>query len=676
MADVFISYQHSDRAAAERVAARLKDEGLSTWWDTSLVAGDVWTESIRAELRAAKVVIVLWSNASWASRWVQAEALAGNERGCLVSARLDDIALEPPFNLIQAADLRDHAAGLTSLLEGVYRKLGRASQHAYGPPSLNAGSFGDTLRRFLPALTRSPRSIWLGVASLALAGAGTVYWLWSAEPTSPLSTTSPAEVASVAVLPFANLSPDKEEAYFADGMADEIINILSKINGIRVVSRTSSFAFRKKDVALSEIAKRLLVRHIVEGSVRRANGGIRISAKLIDVQTDSTVWSDSFERESEHVFAVQDDIARAIAGALNVELSASARPRTAPTNIEAYHLYLKARELFLRRSKDDVLNSIDLYRRAIALDRSFAEAHLGLAASLLAEATKVEGTRNYVRYRELAPLARQSAEQARLLEPGHARGHALLGAIAAFEARWEEAHTHLSRAIALDPSDSIALGWLMLFQLQIGSLADAERTIAKVNQIDPLYSLVAVRAMVVPFVRGDDVAANALAEKVLQSSVAFRTSASWVLACTAQANGNFAAAEKHFRAFMEASGGRNSGVIMPVIEALRAKDAQRRAVKALKEEERLDPTFEPERLYLLIGADADFINSLRVRVARGEVGRAPYMWIFAWRLVSLRRGDDARLKTLMRELGLVAYWRRHGWPDRCRPRGEDDFACN
>ena len=135
MADVFISYQHEDRAAAERLAQRLGADGLTVWWDTSLVAGDAWTDTIRAELKAAKVVVVLWSSASWASRWVQAEATAGHQRDCLVAARLDGVMLEPPFNIVQTADLRSGADGLDRLIEGIKRRTdagGSGAQRA-GP---------------------------------------------------------------------------------------------------------------------------------------------------------------------------------------------------------------------------------------------------------------------------------------------------------------------------------------------------------------------------------------------------------------------------------------------------------------------------------------------------------------------------------------------------------------
>lgn len=683
MADVFISHQHKDRAAAERVAARLTDEGVSTWRDTSLVAGDAWDERIRTELKAARVVVVLWSHASWASRWVQAEATAGRERDCLVAARLDDVVLEPPFNMVQTADLRTGADGLDGLVEGVRRKMGGANAGvaaaSRSPPARDlVGAAFENLRRLRRFVSSRSRTTWVGAVLLLSAAVSFAYWIWAAGP-SPQSAHAPPpsiEAKSIAVLPFANLSPDKEETYFADGMADEIINILSKIGGTRVVSRTSSFAFKGKDVALSEIARQLSVRHVVEGGVRRGGDTIRISAKLIDVESDRTVWADSFERKAENVFAVQDDIARAIAGALNVELSASAGPRAAPTeNMEAYRLYLKARELFLRRNKDDVLNSIELYKAALKLDRDFAGAHAGLAASYLSEASKVEGPRNFVRFKELAPLAQQAANAAIVLDPKLARAYGVLGLHAAFEARWEAANKNLSQALAIEPLDPTTLGWLSLFQLQIGEFEGAARTTASIDRLDPLYSIANVRVMGAAFVRGEDDKADAYAEKVARSSLAFGTAANWVRACIAQARGDHAAAEAYFRTFMTLSG-RNKAVVEPVISALRSRQAIAHAVQSLREEQRNDPSFEPDRLFFLIGDEDAFLDALRDRFKRGEVGRVTYHLTFAWRLVAQDHGANPKLKALMRELGLVEYWRKYGWPDRCRPHGEDDFVCN
>ena len=208
------------------------------------------------------------------------------------------------------------------------------------------------------ALVKPQTTDWILIGLLVIVAGVTILQAVVPRDGALVATTATAEAPkpkpespalgdkSIAVLPFANLSPDKHDAYFADGLTEEILNILAQVRGIKVISRTSSFAFKGKDVPLPEIAKRLGVRHILEGSVRRNGNDIRITAQLIDVSTDVHVWSKVFERKLADVFAVQDDIARAIARALNTEISVSAGLSGAPTkNMEAYRLYLKAQEL-------------------------------------------------------------------------------------------------------------------------------------------------------------------------------------------------------------------------------------------------------------------------------------------------------------------------------------------
>ena len=217
-------------------------------------------------------------------------------------------------------------------------------------------------------------------------------------------------------------------------MTEEVLNVLAKIRGLRLISRTSSFAFKGKDTPLPEIAKQLGVRHILEGSVRRDGEDIVITAQLIDVTTDTHLWSKTFERKVENVFAVQGQIARAIANALDVELAASASSSGAPTtNMDAYRLYLEARELFrLRRKLEDLTNSVALYKRAIKLDPEFAEAYTGLALSYSAIVVT-----NPAEIERLAPLSRAAAETAIKIKPSLAQPHAILGTLARIQFDWE-----------------------------------------------------------------------------------------------------------------------------------------------------------------------------------------------------------------------------------------------
>jgi serine/threonine-protein kinase len=186
-----------------------------------------------------------------------------------------------------------------------------------------------------------------------------------------------AERPSIAVLPFANMSGDKEQEYFSDGLAEEILNLLAKIPALKVIARTSSFAFRGKEQDITRIAEALRVRTILEGSVRRSGSRIRVTAQLIDASDGSHLWSERYDRELTDVFAIQDEIAGAIAGELKVNLTGAKR---AVTNIPAYEAFLEGRHHSLGLSPDSAARAVECFERALSLDPEYAMAHAGIAS--------------------------------------------------------------------------------------------------------------------------------------------------------------------------------------------------------------------------------------------------------------------------------------------------------
>ena len=238
------------------------------------------------------------------------------------------------------------------------------------------------------------------------------------DPSSPIR-----RVPSIAVLPFANMSADRENEYFSDGLVEEIINVLANLPGLKVAGRTSSFFFRGKDVEFTEIGKRLSVDHILEGSVRKAGTRIRVTAQLIKVADGFHLWSETYDREMTDVFAMQDELTQAIAGALRVKLSPEtmAQRRSTP-NLRAYNMYLKALDQWSRASSESLERVKEFLDGAVALDPEFAAAHctLGLYYSMLASlGIKSTG--------EAIPLARAAVHEALRIEPSLSEAHALLG---------------------------------------------------------------------------------------------------------------------------------------------------------------------------------------------------------------------------------------------------------
>ncbi len=267
---------------------------------------------------------------------------------------------------------------------------------------------------------------------------------------------------SVAVLPFVNMSGDKEQEYFSDGVAEEVINVLSRIAGLKVIARTSAFAFKNKQEDVRTIAGTLGVANILEGSVRKAGNRVRITAQLVTATDGSHLWSDRYDRDLTDIFAIQDEIAAAIAGALRVRLSVQA-PSAARrvTNPEAYESYLKAVYLNWKLSPDAVARARDYLEQAVALDPEFALAHFGLSHHYWMAASL-----GYLPAEEGMPRAREEARRALEIGPDLPEAHAMVGGVAgSYDYDWGEAGRHFALATAGDAVPSNVRQWYSYYYL-------------------------------------------------------------------------------------------------------------------------------------------------------------------------------------------------------------------
>jgi serine/threonine-protein kinase len=289
---------------------------------------------------------------------------------------------------------------------------------------------------------------------------------------------------SIAVLPFANMSGDKENEYFSDGLAEEIINVLTHIPGLKVTARTSAFAFRGKEQDIRKIAEALGVRTILEGSVRRAGNRIRVTAQLINAEDGYHLWSERYDREMADVFSMQDEIAQAIAAALEVKLSvAPAASRRYQPKLPAYDAYLKGRFYWSKLTPDSLEKGREFYKQAIALDPRFALAHHGLAEYFffLALAGLLPG-------RQAMSLARAEAQQALQIEPSLPEAHAMLGAIAAsYDYDWQEAERRFRTAMAQPAiSPGVRGPYAMHYLVPSGRFEDGAAELQLALREDPL----------------------------------------------------------------------------------------------------------------------------------------------------------------------------------------------
>ena len=270
-------------------------------------------------------------------------------------------------------------------------------------------------------------------------------------PATPVASQS--DEPSIAVLPFANMSADPEQEYFCDGMAEEIIDALARLEGLRVVSRTSAFQFRGKGHDLGEIGRKLKVKTVLEGSVRKAGNRLRINAQLINAENGYHVWSERYDRTMDDVFAVQDEIARSVVEKLKVKLlgEQDAPMVTRPTdNLEAYNLVLKGRHYFARQT--GLEKGLECMTQAVGVDPAYAEAHAGVA---LIQTLRV--ILSSARPRQVMPIAKEAALKALAIDERVGDAHfALAGVLDFFEWNWTGAEREYRRALELKPGDTQA----------------------------------------------------------------------------------------------------------------------------------------------------------------------------------------------------------------------------
>jgi len=270
-----------------------------------------------------------------------------------------------------------------------------------------------------------------------------------ASPAAAQPATEPAPAqASIAVLPFVNMSDEKSNEFFSDGISEELLNLLAKIPQLQVTARTSSFAFKGKEIGITEVARQLHVAHVLEGSVRKSGNAVRITAQLINAATDTHLWSQTYDRKLDDIFAIQDDIAADVVKQLKVTLLGAA-PKARSTDPEAYALYLQAVQLGRQNTEEAFKQSDELFRKALAIDPRYAPAWADLSGTLANEAGQ-----GLLPSKEGFAQAREAATKAVAIDPEYAPAHARLGRIAMYgDNDLAGAAQHLQRALALDPMD-------------------------------------------------------------------------------------------------------------------------------------------------------------------------------------------------------------------------------
>jgi TolB-like protein len=492
VADVFVSYTSEDRVVAQQIARGLEGAGFSVWWDRHIHGGVDFTTEIQRQLNAARIVVVLWSSSSLDSKWVRDEAQQARDENKLIPVRLDGV--QPPLGFRQAQSLDFSGWNGDSQVE-TFANLVASARHLIGPPPQGV----PLTDRPTAAPSRGAgrgKTILIGgtVLSLALAYfVGDKLWLSqqvaTEQPVAAVaSTIVPVAAAisekSIAVLPFTDMSEKKDQEFLADGMAEEILNLLAQVPDLLVPARTSSFYFKGKPTKIPDIARELGVAHVLEGSVRRAGDHLRVTAQLVRADNGYHLWSETYDRDLQDVFKVQDDIANEVVQALQIKFTGGelSRRKGGTPNLEAYQSYLQAMSAVNQNSRES-LDAADVnLEQAIKLDPGYGMAWnaLSTVVSMKTDNVWLDPTEGWERVRQLA-------QHALLLSPDLAEAHARLQWVyMSWDWDWAAAEAEGRLALAIDPMNPVALLAAGRLSATLGRWDDSESQLRAALVRDPL----------------------------------------------------------------------------------------------------------------------------------------------------------------------------------------------
>lgn len=496
----------------------------------------------------------------------------------------------------------------------------------------------------------------------------------AAIPSAGVETARTVDDASIAVLPFADMSPEGDQGYFSDGVSEEILNVLAKIDGLRVASRTSAFAYKNSQQRIPEIARELQVRHILEGSVRRAGETIRVTAQLIDAKTDEHLFSETFDRTltAENVFAIQGDIAQLIATALSerIEIAGIATPITVAAdteNLATLDLYYEANSLFLLRGRENLTRAMILFERITAEDPDFARGWSGLSAVYAVGRGWGLGALDF------NSLGRNAANRAIALNPDLSTPYAVLATIEKNLPKpdWSFVVKNFDLALQLNPDDANLYNWRSLFWEATGFTERAFEDYETCLRIDPSYLNCAFNLHSLLIATGQEDAAAMLHHSLLMrgSTIQAYNPTLVQLLARNRDDDNLLMA---LNLLVAESYPDQPWIVKELYEAYTDPDfdhaerlkafEMRRAITI--EATGIDRSNAVDRATILI-AFRDFDRAL----VRPD-GPAFSNWPFYEGI------SKAQERHAIIEAGLPAFWHEQGFPPQCRAVGDDDFECN
>jgi TolB-like protein len=466
------------------------------------------------------------------------------------------------------------------------------------------------------------------------------------------------------------MSSDPEQEYFSDGITEEILNRLASIRGLQVAARTSAFSFKGHNQDVREIAQQLGVSNILEGSVRKADGQVRITAQLIRASDGFHLWSESYDRKLENIFAIQDEIASQIAAALEISLGMSGQPSaqaTKPVNPEVYDLYLRARALHRQRG-EGLLQAIELFQQALAIDPEFAPAWAGLSHSYIVVPNYVP-VDDWERLGEVLVKSMTAAEKALELDPDlptalHAMGNNLY---CRFE--WAKAEEFYQRALQSDPDSADIMEDYASLLLESGQLDEASGIVERMLGLDPLVPVFMQKLIFLYNLRGQHVLRDEATQRVLEINPNLGNSQIWKLKSLLE-NHQYDEARSYAAEMNPVNFDQHAGQALVDWMQRPEQEPDPGVLRALR-------WFSFPAM--LAGRYDVWINAVEASGAEWPEwyirGIRDLFAPSASAEIMHRFRADPRTKDFLKKLRLPEYWRKVGWPDMCQPVGEDDFEC-
>ena len=633
------------------------------WWDRHIRGGAAFAKDIESQLQKADAIIVAWSSNANESDWVKDEAVFARDKGKLLPLCLADCEAPIGFRQYQSVEFAKWKGDATAepvqnLLAAIADITGGAAPERTAAPK--------TLFRKLISEPKFMAAAGVAIAGAAVLGVFLLGGFGGEPPETEESVAAATEAAdpadvSIAVLPFADMSPEGNQEYFADGLSEELLNVLVRVDGLKVASRTSSFALKNEILSISDISERLGVNHVLEGSVRKMDNRVRITAQLIDAHDDKHLWSETYDRHLSDIFRIQDEIAKAVVDALREELGMAENEeiviKPATENLTAYDAYLQARELYLARGKANVAESMRLFEHAVDIDPGFARGWEGLAG-VYAIATSWG-----LLDEDYSAMALVAADNALKIDPDLSAPYAVIGLTyrTHYPTPWAVSIDNLQKAIERDPKVTDPRLWLGMNFMAVGEVEKAIEIFNGCLELDPGSKLCRkYRSM--SYLALDDfdtamIDANANAE-----------------------DGYYRDFDAYLPWFLE-RGDRLLAFTISRTVNWWGEFPHREYIAAIAEQEN-QPADRLEKFKtwgesknVNVSSNTNLMLTLRAydEITVGTFNN-DYEHLWLPQFTDYRKSQQ--FKQLANDLGMITYWREFGFPEQCRALSETDFECS